>query len=601
MTGFLMRSTASNWAKGSILALDAGTHLSAIARILQYDFPVSASGKKITSTAEPRGKNDTHKSSAKGSDVGEVNGRRSVTPSPLLQPSVKLDSGPFAGLPFPHASYDANAVYIVREHVSTYLITHPHLDHLSGFAINTAAFHNTSRPKRLAALPSTVSAIKTHIFNDIIWPNLSDEDGGVGFVTFQRLTEGGNIALGEGHGRGYIEVCNGLGVKGFRVSHGHSLQTPPHLLHGHRNSNMNMNDASTPVTGSLHRQSSFPTSIIDARRKSIGDSRSDTQNLSARGGGSVSQHGDYDHSNYTVDSSAYFIRDEASGKEVLFFGDVEPDSISLTPRTHHVWAEAAPKVAAGILAAVFIECSYTDSQGDAILFGHLAPRHLIAELSELSKLVQQEFWLQQADTTHNRTNNRSHYDDNESAIIITPTTAVPPTSIPSAKKRKRTQGRVNTPTPPNSTRDKTPLPPGRARSSSRRRGRSSARKSANNANDNTEDSIHDADNDADVRTKRNSNGIISETSGASTINGDGVSSGINTNTVNTGSNNNSFSDPLKGLRVIVTHIKDTMADGVDDAGTIQEQLLAHEAALRKEGKGLGCTFEISVASGSYWF
>ena len=586
MTGFLMRSTASNWAKGSILALDAGTHLSAIARILQDDFPASASGKKATSTADPRKKNDISKSLGKGIDVGEVNGRRSVTPSPLLQPSVKLNSGPFAGLPFPHASYNANAVYIVREHVSTYLITHPHLDHLSGFAINTAAFHNTSRPKRLAALPSTVSAIKTHIFNDVIWPNLSDEDGGVGFVTFQRLTEGGNIALGDGHGRGYIEVCNGLGVKGFRISHGHNLQTPSRLLHGRQNSNVNMNDANAPVTGSLNRQSSYPASIVDARKKSIGDSRSDTQNLSTRGGGSVSQHGDYDHSNYMVDSSAYFVRDEASGKEVLFFGDVEPDSISLTPRTHRVWAEAAPKVAAGILAAVFIECSYTDSQGDAILFGHLAPRHLIAELSELSRLVQHELWSQQADTAYNRTNSKSNYDDEESAIIVTPTTAVPPTSTATAKKRKRAQAHVNTPTPPNGVKDKAPLSSGRTRSSSRRRGRSSARRSASNANESTEpnvnadDSMHDADTDADVATNGNSNG---------------------TNIVNSSVTGHSFSDPLKGLRVIITHIKHTMADGVDDAGTIEEQLLAHEAALRKEGKGLGCTFEISVASGSYWF
>src|ERR1700712_3359528 len=110
--------------------------------------------------------------------------------------------------------------------VSTYLITHPHLDHLSGFAINTAAFHNTSRPKRLAALPFTVLAIKTHIFNDIIWPNLTDEDNGVGLVTFQRLTEGGNLALGEGTSRGFIEVCDGLAVKAFKVSHGKCASAP---------------------------------------------------------------------------------------------------------------------------------------------------------------------------------------------------------------------------------------------------------------------------------------------------------------------------------------------------------------------------------------
>ena len=44
-----------------------------------------------------------------------------------------------------------------------------------------------------------------------------------------------------------------------------------------------------------------------------------------------------------------------------------------------------------------------------------------------------------------------------------------------------------------------------------------------------------------------------------------------------------------------------MVEGVDDAETIREQLLAHEERLRGGGGGLGCEFEISVASGSYWF
>ena len=48
-------------------------------------------------------------------------------------------------------------------------------------------------------------------------------------MTFQRLAEGGNIALGEGSSRGYIEVCDGLGVKGFKVSHGHCMQGPGHV------------------------------------------------------------------------------------------------------------------------------------------------------------------------------------------------------------------------------------------------------------------------------------------------------------------------------------------------------------------------------------
>lgn len=295
-------------------------------------------------------------------------------------------------MPFPNASARANAVHVVREHVATYLITHPHLDHLSGFVINTAAFHNTSKPKRLAALPFTVNSIKTHIFNDVIWPNLTDEDGGVGFVTFQRLAEGGNIALGDGHSRGYIEVCDGLGVKGFKVSHGNCMRGPGHI---HRASSAQMSETGLNTLAHGH-----PTAAADGRSLSISQpSQPGTPLFSAQQPTSVPQMDGVQQC--VIDSSAYFIRTDLGpsygssssrptpAREILIFGDVEPDTLSLSPRTAHVWQEAAPKIAAGILTGVFIECSYTDAQGDAVLFGHLAPRHLIAELQYLADMVRE--------------------------------------------------------------------------------------------------------------------------------------------------------------------------------------------------------------------
>jgi len=61
-------------------------------------------------------------------------------------------------------SKEANAGWITRSLVDTFLITHPHLDHISGFVVNTAGLGG-SRPKRLAGLPGTVEAFKNHIFN----------------------------------------------------------------------------------------------------------------------------------------------------------------------------------------------------------------------------------------------------------------------------------------------------------------------------------------------------------------------------------------------------------------------------------------------------
>lgn len=183
----------------------------------------------------------------------------SVSNGPIRRPS------PFIGANLPCKTPRANAVYITRELVSTYLITHPHLDHLSGFIINTAAFTQTGCPKRLASLPSTIEAIKTHIFNDVIWPNLSDEESGVGLVTYQRLP----IAALD-----YVEISKGLSVQAWPISHGHCMNT-----HSHRGST------------------------------SEGAERSP--------GGSIRKVCVYD-------SAVYFIRDEATKKEVMMWGDVEP-------------------------------------------------------------------------------------------------------------------------------------------------------------------------------------------------------------------------------------------------------------------------------------
>lgn len=89
----------------------------------------------------------------------------------------------------------------------------------------------------------------------------------------------------------------------------------------------------------------------------------------------------------TVESSAFFLRDHRTGNEIIVFGDVEPDSISMESHNKRVWEAAAPKVAAGTLRAIFIECSYNDSVDDAYLYGHLCPRHLVAELMMLAKKV----------------------------------------------------------------------------------------------------------------------------------------------------------------------------------------------------------------------
>lgn len=92
----MVRSTAVGWDKGCLLAVDAGVHLAAIIKILE-DHELDRSDGHIT-----------------------------------------LVNGPFEGFRLISDSMKANATaaYITRQLVDTYLITHPHLDHISGFVIS---------------------------------------------------------------------------------------------------------------------------------------------------------------------------------------------------------------------------------------------------------------------------------------------------------------------------------------------------------------------------------------------------------------------------------------------------------------------------------
>lgn len=56
-----------------------------------------------------------------------------------------------------------------------YLITHPHMDHIASLVINSAAFSSKS-PRNVYGSQYTVRSLKKHIFNGIIWPDLTKDD-----------------------------------------------------------------------------------------------------------------------------------------------------------------------------------------------------------------------------------------------------------------------------------------------------------------------------------------------------------------------------------------------------------------------------------------
>ena len=133
------------------------------------------------------------------------------------------------------------------------------------------------------------------------------------------------------------------------------------------------------------------------------------------------------------ESSAFFIRHDPSSSEFLFFGDVEPDTIAHTPRNIDIWRMAAPKIAIGTLSTLFIECSWPSGRPNELLYGHLNPEHLSAELEVLALEVAKVRGGNNNPTTGTVARPRSR-------------------SQPARKKRKKTP----TPSTPNRTRTPTP-------------------------------------------------------------------------------------------------------------------------------------------------
>ncbi|KAK0666884.1 putative 3',5'-cyclic-nucleotide phosphodiesterase [Cercophora samala] len=359
VTSFLVRSVSSQWGKSSVVAFDAGVHLGAIAKILEDTQPATLTQESLPHT---------------------------------------LTAGPFAGHQINNVSPKANALDIVQDLIETYVISHPHLDHIAGLVINTAGMR---RPKRLAGLPVTIEGFKKHIFNNIIWPNLSDENNGHGLITYMRLVEGGSPALGEGDTRGYLEIGDGLAIKVFSVSHGHCVEKHSHrgsttsIRHGSFDAS-SLGPTSFDLRGSMSGRRSPSRSIAHLNHPGTSISlppfiqlqqQERAQSVAPGRTSSMSDRLPMEESYCVYDSSAYFFQHVPTGREILMFGDVEPDSESLTPRNLFVWQIAAPKIAAGKLTAIFIECSYDNSVTRDRLYGHLAPRYIAEEMMALAKEV----------------------------------------------------------------------------------------------------------------------------------------------------------------------------------------------------------------------
>lgn len=543
------------------MAVDAGVHLGAITKILEETQPP---------------------------DLG-------VTAEYAL-PYV-LQTGPFAGLEVHSPSAQTNAARIQGDLIDTYLITHPHLDHISGFVINTAGLAGPRR-KKLAGLPGTIQALKTHIFNNVIWPNLSDEDHGAGLFTYLRLNEGGSLAMGNIDG--YLEFNEGLAVKVWSVSHGHNIERQTHRGSGSntRYPSMDASGAMGFNTGMLsprsiahHNASPSLATFFQHHHMNIAQERAGSMiavngvPTGARGPGGLGLAAGHTPAEVpcVYDSSSYFIRDVETGVEVLIFGDVEGDSISVNPRNLRIWQEAAPKIAMGKLKAILIECSYDDSRPVDRLFGHLTPSFLVQEMTVLAEEVKNvkarmavECEQERESTRRGSKRKRDGMDDLH--------------TIAGRRRTTRANLRASVNVPATETGGEDPVSPR---------------------------TIRDGDNSfeprSDSRPRQEAETAVPETRTPSIATPTAQLSLREAGRSLTGSSNvsprSAFPNPLdhlpppaaavdaktnvpqlKGVKVVIIHMKDTMNDESPIGETILDELQEHEAFMETP---LGCEWVIS--------
>ena len=81
--------------------------------------------------------------------------------------------------------------------VERVFLTHSHLDHIAALPLMVDTVGSRrGRPLQIHALPGTLAALKTHIFNDVIWPDFSRiPSREAPFVSFHEISTGQTLQV----------------------------------------------------------------------------------------------------------------------------------------------------------------------------------------------------------------------------------------------------------------------------------------------------------------------------------------------------------------------------------------------------------------------
>src|SRR5450830_251463 len=82
--------------------------------------------------------------------------------------------------------------------VDDVLLTHSHLDHIAALPLMIDAVASSrARPLRVHALRATIEALRSHVFNNVIWPDFASIPSRESpFVSFHDIAIGQTLQLG---------------------------------------------------------------------------------------------------------------------------------------------------------------------------------------------------------------------------------------------------------------------------------------------------------------------------------------------------------------------------------------------------------------------
>ncbi|WFD22000.1 3',5'-cyclic-nucleotide phosphodiesterase [Malassezia equina] len=237
----------------------------------------------------------------------------------------------FSDATFPPHLTAEQRTEVFNSWITQVYISHGHLDHVFGLAL-ASANSRTQRP--VYGLPDTLDSI-LGLFNGRLWPRLASYDAEDPMTMYHLRS----LELGKP-----LTATLDVTVTPYPVSHGASRLTD-----------------GVPVFQDVFHMpppSPLPCAPLDTMSTTV--------------------------------STAFLFRNHRVDRDVLFLGDVEPDEVGHSRANAELWRKVAGRMAQGKLNAVFLECSYSSEQPNHLLFGHLTPKHLYAELKTLARLVAQE-------------------------------------------------------------------------------------------------------------------------------------------------------------------------------------------------------------------